>query len=307
MSSSRLRPNRSPSTPKVSSNSVTGTRKASEIQVSCDELVPRSCWNSPLRTAGMASATCPTHTASAAATSVPVRQTRPPGRLGRCQCRCPCSSPRCGNSDLVCHTRVQRFEHLCARRTPVSAMTHPMAGASGGRAARSAAEPPPAGLRLSAVRSVPSGPSNGVRRRESAYGGTDQRARVRAGAGVAAADARGDVRRAADRAGVLPDPVRHQPPEPGGVAADHRVRRDLLPRAGRGGHAQADPLAQPVRRRSEPQAGGHRRPPALLVLARQVPPAADLDRGRSCCCWRSARGCWPSAASARRSSARSRA
>jgi hypothetical protein len=32
--SSRLPPNRSPSTPKVSSSSVTGTRKASETQVS---------------------------------------------------------------------------------------------------------------------------------------------------------------------------------------------------------------------------------------------------------------------------------
>ena len=40
--------------------------------------------------------------------------------------------------------------------------------------------------------------------------------------------------------------------------------------------AQADPVAEPVRGRREPQAGGHRRPPALLVLARQVPPAAVL-------------------------------
>src|SRR5581483_1152573 len=57
--------------PKVSSSSVTGTRKASEIQVSWDDVVPRSSWNRPLRTAGMASATCATQTASAAAASVP--------------------------------------------------------------------------------------------------------------------------------------------------------------------------------------------------------------------------------------------
>ncbi len=70
--SSRLRPNRSPSTPKVSSSRVTGTRKASEIQVSCEDVVPRSCWNSPLSTAGMARATWARQTPSAAATSVPV-------------------------------------------------------------------------------------------------------------------------------------------------------------------------------------------------------------------------------------------
>ena len=70
--SSRLRPKRSPSTPNVSSKSTTGTRNASEIQVSCEELVPRSSWNRPLSTAGIASATCPTATAIAEAISVPV-------------------------------------------------------------------------------------------------------------------------------------------------------------------------------------------------------------------------------------------
>ena len=54
---SRLRPNRSPSTPKVSSSRATGTMKAAEIQVSCDEVGPRSCWNKPLRTVGTANAT----------------------------------------------------------------------------------------------------------------------------------------------------------------------------------------------------------------------------------------------------------
>jgi hypothetical protein len=48
-----------------------GTRNASEIQVSCEDVVPRSCWNRPFSTAGIASATCAMHTASAAATSVP--------------------------------------------------------------------------------------------------------------------------------------------------------------------------------------------------------------------------------------------
>ncbi len=58
------------------SSAVPDTRKASEIQVSCAELVPRSCWNRPLSTAGMASATWATHTAIAAAARVP--------RLRRC-------------------------------------------------------------------------------------------------------------------------------------------------------------------------------------------------------------------------------
>ncbi len=42
MASSRLRPNRSPTTPKESSNRVTGTRKASETQVSVVDESPRS-------------------------------------------------------------------------------------------------------------------------------------------------------------------------------------------------------------------------------------------------------------------------
>ncbi len=69
--SSRLRPNRSPITPKVSSNRVTGTRNASEIQVSWVEDVPRSSWNSPLSTAGSESPIWATATAVAAAISVP--------------------------------------------------------------------------------------------------------------------------------------------------------------------------------------------------------------------------------------------
>ena len=68
--SSRLRPNRSPSTPKVSSSRATGTRNASEIQVSWDEVGPRSCWNEPLSTAGIASPTCPTQTATDVAMTV---------------------------------------------------------------------------------------------------------------------------------------------------------------------------------------------------------------------------------------------
>ncbi len=72
---SRLRPKRSPSTPKLSSSTQTGTRKASEIQVSCAELVPRSCWNKPFSTAGLASAICARQTASTAAIRVPGRKT----------------------------------------------------------------------------------------------------------------------------------------------------------------------------------------------------------------------------------------
>ena len=74
--SRRLRPNRSPSTPKVSSSRATGTRNASEIQVSWVAVVPRSCWKSPFRTAGMASATWATQTATHAAMRVP--------RVSRC-------------------------------------------------------------------------------------------------------------------------------------------------------------------------------------------------------------------------------
>ncbi len=59
----RLRPNMSPTTPQVSSSRLTGTRNASDIQVSWDDVVPRSCWNRPLSTAGIASPIWPTHTA----------------------------------------------------------------------------------------------------------------------------------------------------------------------------------------------------------------------------------------------------
>jgi hypothetical protein len=73
---SRLRPNRSPSTPHESSSRVTGTRKAAEIQVSWEDEVPRSFWNRPWSTAGMAIATWATKTASTAAPRVP--------RVSRC-------------------------------------------------------------------------------------------------------------------------------------------------------------------------------------------------------------------------------
>ncbi len=65
--SSRLRPNRSPTTPNVSSSRVTGTRNASEIQTSWDDEVPRSFWNRPCSTAGIASASWATPTARAPA------------------------------------------------------------------------------------------------------------------------------------------------------------------------------------------------------------------------------------------------
>ena len=68
--SRRLRPNRSPSTPKVSSKRLTGTKKASLIQVSCDEEGPMSCWSRPTSDAGMASAASARQAASAPATSV---------------------------------------------------------------------------------------------------------------------------------------------------------------------------------------------------------------------------------------------
>jgi hypothetical protein len=41
--SSRLRPNMSPITPKVNSNNVKGITIAAEIQLSCEAVVPRSC------------------------------------------------------------------------------------------------------------------------------------------------------------------------------------------------------------------------------------------------------------------------
>ena len=69
--SSRFRPKRSPRTPVVSSSRVIGTRNASEIHVSCDDVVCRSCWNRPLSTAGIASPTCATRTANVVATCVP--------------------------------------------------------------------------------------------------------------------------------------------------------------------------------------------------------------------------------------------
>jgi hypothetical protein len=55
----------------VSSIRQTGTRNASVIYVSCDEVGPRSVVNIPFSTAGMASATWTRHTATAADTSVP--------------------------------------------------------------------------------------------------------------------------------------------------------------------------------------------------------------------------------------------
>ncbi len=52
--SSRLRPKRSPSSPKVNSRTATGSRNASEIQVSWEPTGFRSDWNRPLRVAGIA-------------------------------------------------------------------------------------------------------------------------------------------------------------------------------------------------------------------------------------------------------------
>ncbi|WP_231387081.1 hypothetical protein [Gordonia polyisoprenivorans] len=54
---------------------MTGTRNAAEIQVSCDALVPRSSWKSPLSTAGMANAACARAIAAAAAISVRLSRT----------------------------------------------------------------------------------------------------------------------------------------------------------------------------------------------------------------------------------------
>ena len=131
------------------------------------------------------------------------------------------------------------------------------------------------------ARPVPSSTRNGVRRRDSAYDGADQPARIRAGVGVEAVDSRGDVRRAAHRAGLLPAAVRLQPPRPDRLAGGDGDRGRDVPRSGGGGHPQADPVTQPLRGRCRPQAGGHRRPPPLLVLAREVPPAADLRAVRA--------------------------
>src|SRR4051812_8240063 len=71
MTSRRLRPKRSPSTPKVSSSATTGSRKASEIQVSCDPIGWKYSWNRPFNVAGIAIPTCPAITAKQAATIVP--------------------------------------------------------------------------------------------------------------------------------------------------------------------------------------------------------------------------------------------
>ncbi len=68
----------------------------------------------------------------------------------------------------------------------------------------------------------------------------------------------------------------------------------------------ADPLAEPVRRAREPQAGRHRRPPALLVLADEVPAAAGVHRDRLLACSRSASCSSRSPESAPRSSTRSK-
>src|SRR6184192_4380087 len=71
--SSRLRPKRSPTTPNDSSSSVTGTRNASEIQVSVVDVVCRSWLMKPLMTAGMDRPIWAMATAAAAATRVPRR------------------------------------------------------------------------------------------------------------------------------------------------------------------------------------------------------------------------------------------
>ncbi len=78
MASNRLRPNRSPTTPKLSSSKVTGTRKASETQVSWVEVVARSWLIEPLITAGMDRPIWATATAAAAASRVPPVSRLPP-------------------------------------------------------------------------------------------------------------------------------------------------------------------------------------------------------------------------------------
>jgi hypothetical protein len=65
-------PNRSPSMPKVSSNTTTGIINPAVIQVSCEPTVPKYCWNVPFSAPGRALASCATSTATAAAKMVPL-------------------------------------------------------------------------------------------------------------------------------------------------------------------------------------------------------------------------------------------
>lgn len=69
--SKRLRPNRSPNTPKPSPSAATGSMNASVIHVSWAEVGARSCWINPLMRAGTERAICARHTASTTAASVP--------------------------------------------------------------------------------------------------------------------------------------------------------------------------------------------------------------------------------------------
>ena len=71
--SRRLRPNRSPSTPQVSSSTVIGSSEQSDIQVSWEPVGLKTSWNVPLRVAGMARPICARQTANRAAAIVPAR------------------------------------------------------------------------------------------------------------------------------------------------------------------------------------------------------------------------------------------
>jgi hypothetical protein len=71
--SSFLRPNRSPSTPQVSSRTVIGSREQSEIQVSWEPVGLKTAWKVPFNVAGMARPICARQTANRAAAIVPAR------------------------------------------------------------------------------------------------------------------------------------------------------------------------------------------------------------------------------------------
>ena len=91
---------------------------------------------------------------------------------------------------------------------------------------------------------VPSCFTNGLRRADHEDAGPDQRARRRARRRVATPDARGDDRRAAHGAGVLPGSLRLEPPQPDRLDPDHGARGADVPRARRGGRAPLPALAE---------------------------------------------------------------
>lgn len=69
--SGRLRPKRSPDTPKPNPRAATGSMKASVIHVGWAEDGARSCWISPLMSEGTDRAICARHTARTTAARVP--------------------------------------------------------------------------------------------------------------------------------------------------------------------------------------------------------------------------------------------